>query len=85
MAYIALKPIHFNRFYAVSEIIPNNVVDPKMAKRHIEWGNIAMVPDNNQNPNGNAANPENAAETGETADKDAGNQGGEPPKKSGKK
>lgn len=45
MAYIALKAIRFDRFYAVGEIIPEDVVDPAMAKKHIMWGSIAEVDD----------------------------------------
>lgn len=98
MAYIALKPIRFNRFYAISEIIPEDVVDPKMAKRHIEWGNIAKVSEPVANdaggepsePTGNAAGGDEKpdAESGdnsETANAETNNQSGEPPKKSGKK
>lgn len=45
MAYIALKPIRFDRFYAVGEIIPEKAVDPAMAKKHIIWGSIGKVED----------------------------------------
>lgn len=43
MVYIALKPIRFDRNYTINEIIPENVVNPAMAKKHIEWGNIAKI------------------------------------------
>jgi hypothetical protein len=42
-AYIATKPVRFDRDYAVGEIIPANVVYPKMAKRLIEWGKIQRM------------------------------------------
>lgn len=98
MAYIALKPIRFNRFYAISETIPEDVVDPKMAKRHIEWGNIAKVSESVANdtgseqpkPTGNAAGDDEKPDVendnnSEKANAETNNQSGEQPKKSGKK
>ncbi len=56
MAYIALKPVRFNKNYAIDETIPDNEVSPKMEKKLIEMGMIAKAPENPQNPNGNAPN-----------------------------
>lgn len=41
MTYIAQKPVRFDKTYAVGEIIPDGIVDPKMEKRLIEWGKIS--------------------------------------------
>jgi hypothetical protein len=43
MAYIAIKPIRFDKDYAIGEIVPEGVIDPKMAPRLIGWGKIARI------------------------------------------
>lgn len=86
MAYIALKPIRFDRNYAISEIIPEGVVDPAMAKKHIDGGRIAHIPDKAPLPGGAEVDP-NTGEprTGDTLPADTENglpsesgTGGEP-------
>ncbi len=42
--YIALKPVRFDRTYAVGETIPGNVIDPRSVKRLTEAGKIAKLP-----------------------------------------
>jgi len=42
--YVALKPVRFDRTYAVGEEIPPEVIDPRSVKRLIDWGKIAIVP-----------------------------------------
>jgi len=43
MAYIANKPVRFDRNYAIGEVIPDRVIDPKMEKRLIAWGKIIYI------------------------------------------
>jgi hypothetical protein len=43
MSYKALKPIRFDKYYAIGEIISNSVVDPKTVKRLIENGKVAEI------------------------------------------
>jgi hypothetical protein len=43
MSYKALKPIRFDKYYAIGEIIPDSVVDPKTVKRLIENGKVAEI------------------------------------------
>lgn len=43
MAYIANKPVRFDRDYAIGEVIPDEVIDTKMEKRLIDWGKIIKV------------------------------------------
>ncbi len=54
MAYTALKPVRFSRNYAVGEEIPDSEVSPGMAKKLVEWGQIAPVSANAPNSGGNA-------------------------------
>lgn len=43
MAYIANKPVRFDRSYAIGEVIPDEVIDPKMTNRLIDMGRILCV------------------------------------------
>ncbi len=43
MAYIANKPVRFDRTYAIGEVVPDAVIDPKMTRRLIEMGRIICV------------------------------------------
>lgn len=43
MAYIANKPVRFDRTYAVGEVIPDEVIDPKMTRKLVEMGRIISV------------------------------------------
>lgn len=56
MAYIANKPVRFDRTYAVGEVIPEGVIDPKMARRLADMGRIlcAALPGEGKSA-GNAA------------------------------
>lgn len=40
MAFIANKPVRFDRDYQVGEVIPQEVIDPKMVRKLIEIGKI---------------------------------------------
>lgn len=40
MAYIANRPVRFDRDYAIGEVIPESVIDPKMTKRLVDMGKI---------------------------------------------
>lgn len=45
MAYIANRPVRFDRDYAIGETIPDNVIDPKMTTKLIGMGRIIHIPD----------------------------------------
>lgn len=45
MAYIANRPVRFDRDYAVGEIIPDGVIDPKMTTKLVGMGRIIRIPD----------------------------------------
>jgi len=55
MAYIANKPVRFDKDYKVGDGIPDNVVDSNAEKRLISWGKITKI------PVGTSANSENIA------------------------
>ena len=40
MAYIANRPVRFDRDYAIGEIIPTAVIDPRMVKKLTDMGKI---------------------------------------------
>jgi hypothetical protein len=42
--YTAVKPVRFDRTYAVGEVIPGEVIDKRSARRLIEAGKIAPAP-----------------------------------------
>lgn len=46
-AYIANRPVRFDRNYAIGEIIPESVIEPKMTRKLVEMGMIlqADLPD----------------------------------------
>ncbi len=43
MAYISNKPVRFDRNYAVGDVIPDEVIDPKMTRKLVEMGRIISV------------------------------------------
>lgn len=43
MAYIAARPVHFDREYKIGEIIPPEAIDPAMSRKLIEMGKIIEV------------------------------------------
>lgn len=43
MAYIANKPVRFDRNYKVGEIIPPEVIEPKMIRKLMDMGRIVSV------------------------------------------
>ncbi len=43
MAYIANKPVHFDRDYKVGEVIPDEVIAPGMTRKLVEMGRILCV------------------------------------------
>lgn len=43
MAYIANRPVRFDRNYAVGEIIPEEVIEPKMIRKLQDMGRILHV------------------------------------------
>lgn len=49
MAYIANKPIRFDRDYKVGEIIPDGIIDPAAEKRLILWGKITKTDISSEN------------------------------------
>lgn len=73
MAYIANKPIRFDRDYHIGEIIPETVIDPMMARKLTDMGKIICVtlptdggaevtPDSAGQPTGGAESTDGAAE-----------------------
>ncbi|MCL2487414.1 MAG: hypothetical protein FWE80_01885 [Oscillospiraceae bacterium] len=45
MAYIAKRPVRFDRRYHVGETIPGSVIDTRMVERLVKQGRIAVLPD----------------------------------------
>lgn len=45
MAYIAIKPVRFDRRYSIGEIIPDAVVDPARAPKLQEMSLIQAAPE----------------------------------------
>lgn len=45
MAYIANRPVRFDRDYAIGERIPDSVIDPKMTTKLISMGRIIRIAD----------------------------------------
>lgn len=43
MAYIANKPVRFDRTYAIGEVIPDEVITPQMVRRLLDMGRILCV------------------------------------------
>lgn len=43
MAYIANRPVRFDRDYKVGEIIPDEVIAPGMARKLVDMGRILRV------------------------------------------
>ena len=43
MAFIANKPVRFDRDYRVGEVIPQEVIEPKMVRKLIEIGKIVEI------------------------------------------
>lgn len=43
MAYIANRPVRFDRDYKVGEIIPDEVIAPGMARKLVDMGRIVRV------------------------------------------
>lgn len=41
--YIALKPIHFDKWYQVGDVIPENVIHSSQRKRILATGRVACV------------------------------------------
>lgn len=50
MAYIANRPVRFDRNYAIGERIPDSVIDPKMTTKLIGMGRIIRIPDMETQP-----------------------------------
>ncbi len=64
MAYIANKTVRFDRDYAIGEIIPDSVINPKMTTKLIGMGRIIRIPDKDpqQTHAGGAESPQGGAE-----------------------
>lgn len=43
MAYIAARPVHFDREYKIGEVIPPEAIDPAMSRKLIEMGKIIEI------------------------------------------
>ena len=67
MAYIAEKPVRFDRSYNIGETIPDNVVDPARAPQLLAMGLIRPIAQETEaSPTENGI--ENASEVPETAE-----------------
>ena len=70
MAYIANRPVRFDRVYGVGEIIPDAVIDPKMARRLADMGRILCV----EIPSEAAAKPQKSTQSEGDTDTQAGGE-----------
>ena len=77
MAYIANKPVRFDKDYYVGEIIPDEVIDPKMKKRLMSWGKILYI----INGKNSAENQESIQEENKKADGSESNKKNSPKKR----
>ena len=68
MAYIATKPVRFDRDYAIGEIIPDEVIDPSMTIQLSQMGKILKT-DITTTPK--AASAKTATKANKTAEKAA--------------
>ena len=79
MAYIANRPVRFDRDYAIGEVIPESVIEPTMTKRLVAMGKIICAdipagtgagenPDTGENPDGTEDGAEKSEEGGEATD-----------------
>lgn len=73
MAYIANRPVRFDRDYAIGEVIPESVIEPTMTKRLVAMGKIicADIPTWNgagENPASTEDGAEKPTEGGEATD-----------------
>lgn len=71
MAYIANKPVRFDRDYRIGEVIPEDVIAPGMRRKLVEMGRILRV----DLPQGNGAGvppeqPQEGAEGAPSGDSD---------------
>lgn len=61
MAFIANRPVRFDRNYQIGEVIPDKEIDPRMVARLISMGRIICVDlpteGNAETPPDNAGNP----------------------------
>lgn len=77
MAYIANKPVRFDRDYKVGEVIPEGVIAPGMSRKLVEMGRILCVdlPQETDAEDG-SGQPQEAAQDG-TGSAPDGESGGE--------
>lgn len=68
MAYIANKPVRFDRNYKVGEIIPPEVIEPKMIRKLMDMGRIVCV---NLPTDRAGHDSENTGETSESSQESA--------------
>ncbi len=83
MAYIANKPVRFDRDYKIGEVIPEDVIAPGMTRKLMEMGRILRVdlprsgvPEENRRPPQNG--PQEGAENGPDSDSVIGNTDTQP-------
>lgn len=76
MAYIANKPVRFDRAYGIGEVIPDAVIDPKMARRLADMGRILRVeiPRADEDAGEAAAKPQESAQSAEGTGTQAGGE-----------
>lgn len=67
MAYIANRPVRFDRNYAIGERIPDGVIDPRMTTKLIGMGRIIRIDDE----------PEKTGAEGAESRQNGGNAGSE--------
>lgn len=83
MAYIANKPVRFDRDYKIGEVIPEDVIAPGMTRKLMEMGRILRVdlphggvPEENRRQPQN--DPQEATENGPDNDSGAGDTDTQP-------
>ncbi len=82
MAYAALKPCCFagQRFW-IGETVPAELVLPEMARRLIQMGKLAEVPDRkSEEPDGKPEEPENEPKQSDGEPKEPDDKSESPPK-----
>lgn len=76
MAYIANRPVRFDRDYKVGEIIPDEVIAPGMTRKLVDMGRILRVdlPQGDTDGPGDQESPQSGVGSGPDGVNSAGNE-----------
>lgn len=77
MAYIAIRPVRFDRDYAIGELIPESMIDSKMTTKLINMGRIIRIAGTQDIPAEGAKEPQNN-DSGEDETNTHTDEGNEP-------